>query len=145
MPDSPATTDPVAGELLLIRAAAGRGAVKPATVRSLLAAVEALLGDHRIEPLYAHADEGECGCPVPTEASSVDEDIWYEGEHPEGRGPEGTGLVCRKKIAGHWCPGCGDVAVEHGCFEVPKAYPPEKCPIRGSLSRALLGEGETSD
>jgi hypothetical protein len=35
--------DPVAEELFLIRAAVERGAVKPATVRSLLAAVEAVL------------------------------------------------------------------------------------------------------
>lgn len=112
-----------------------------ADVPRLLAAVEAVLKDHRIEPLYQHADEGECGCPVPGDEADIAEDVAYDNAHPEGTGPLGTGLVCTKKPAtGQWCTGCADIAVEHGCFTVPKDYPPEKCPVRTAISRALLGE-----
>jgi hypothetical protein len=114
-------------------------------VPRLVAAVERLLKAHRIEPLYAHADRGECGCPVPGEQASVADDIAYESAHPEGYGPDGTGLVCTAKVAGHWCPGCADVAVEHGCFEVPKAYPPGKCEVRSAISAALLGQDGATD
>jgi hypothetical protein len=114
-----------------------------ADVPRLLAALEAVLWSHKTEPLYAHADNGECGCPVPGKDSSVADDIAYDDAHPEGYGPDGTGIVCSKQVVGHWCRGCGDVAVEHGCFDVPKAYPAEKCPIRAAISAALLGEGET--
>jgi hypothetical protein len=148
MPD--ATPDPVAAYLAEVRPDFTDGAAYPRRVMELhgprlLAAVEAVLFEHKIEPLYAHADRGECGCPVPdADFSSVFDDAVYDGGHPEGQGPDGTGLVCSKKIVGHWCRGCADVAVEHGCFEVPKAYPSEKCPVRATISRALLGE-EASD
>lgn len=112
-----------------------------ADVPRLLAAVEAVLFEHKIEPLYAHAGSGECGCPVPGQNADIADDVIYDDAHPEGCGPDGTGLVCSKKIVGHWCRGCADVAVEHGCFEVPKAYPPEKCAVRPAISRALLEEG----
>jgi hypothetical protein len=111
-----------------------------ADVPRLAAALEAVLFEHRIDPLYAHADRGECGCPHPNaDFSAAFDDAVYDSDHPDGYGPDGNGLVCLKKVVGHWCRGCADVAVEHGCFEVPKAYPPEKCPVRGTITRELLG------
>ena len=149
MPD----TDPLATELAAIRDRIRSSTIGIPAARTqlalddaprLVAAVAGVLSAHKIRPLYAHADNGECGCPVPGEAASIADDIVYDSSHPEGQGPEGTGLVCTRKIAGYWCPGCADVAVEHGCFEVPKAYPAEKCTARALISAALLGEAATN-
>ena len=104
----------------------------------LRGAVDVLLTAHKIEPLYAHADSGECGCPVPGDEAADADDIAYEAAHPEGHGPDGTGLVCSAKVVGYWCTGCADVAVEHGCFEAPKDYPPEKCSVREAITGELL-------
>lgn len=148
--------DPVASELAAIKERfesvkamnEARGWGSDATNNDglrLVGAVEAVLRVHKIEPLYAHADDGECGCPVPTEHSGVADDVLYEGDHPEGFGLAGYGLVCRKQVVGSWCLGCADVAVEHGCFEVPKAYPPEQCQVRRTISPALLGKDSTDE
>lgn len=145
----------VSAELAAIRERRGRlqkpgiglelmlhGLVSAEDVPRLLAAVEAVLFAHRIEPLFAHADDGECGCPVPAD---VAEDAAYDVAHPEGYGPDGSGVVCLKKTVGHWCRGCADVAVEHGCFETPKSYAPENCELRAAIERALTGEDASDD
>jgi hypothetical protein len=111
----------------------------------LLGALRAVLELHKIEPLYAHSDDGECGCPGPTEHSSAAHDLWYEGGHPEGHGPDGFGIICKNKTVGHWCRGCANTAVEHGYFEVPRDYPPEKCALRAAISGELLGEGSGNE
>jgi hypothetical protein len=133
----PPGTDALAARLDQIRHRLGMGNYTDSS--ALLGAVEAVLWVHKIEPLYAHADSGECGCPVPGEDADVADDVAYDDAHPEGCGPDGTGLVCKSKVVGHWCRGCADVAVEHGCFGTPKDYPPEKCPERAAITAELLG------
>jgi hypothetical protein len=118
-----------------------RGVMESAgDVPHLLAAIDGALARHKVEPLRAHADNGECGCPVPGEGASADDEIAYDDAHPEGHGPNGCGSVCSELVVGYWCTGCADVAIEHGCFETPKDYPPEKCSVREAVSAALLGE-----
>jgi hypothetical protein len=134
----PPGTDALAARLDQIRHRLGMGNYTDSS--ALLGAVEAVLWVHKIEPLYAHADSGECGCPVPGEDADVADDVAYDDAHPEGCGPDGTGLVCKSKVVGHWCRGCADVAVEHGCFGTPKDYPPEKCPERAAITAELLGK-----
>ncbi len=89
--------------------------------------VRALLDVHRSEPFYRHAvaqsaESKGCGCVSPSDAH------WDKG-HPEGTGPGGESRICLKQIVGSYCPGCADLAAEWDCFEAPKDYPPDKCPI----------------
>lgn len=137
-------TDQIAARLDVARSVIDanmfRSDATPREAAFLLAAIDEVLKLHKIEPLYTHADDGKCGCPVPGEYADIADDVAYDGAHPEGHGPEGFGLVCSKKpIAGHWCTGCAEIAVELGCFEAPKDYPPEKCKVREAISRALGG------
>ncbi|SRR6266498_2416889 len=106
----------------------------------LLAVVDALLTEHKSEPLYARADDAECGHTPP--GDDGDDEVWdaWEAGHPEGAGPLGAGIVCKQQVVGYWCTGCADIADGHGCFDVPKAYPPEKCPVRSTITRVLTGK-----
>ena len=121
-PDSPA--DPVAEELFLIRAAVERGVVKPATVRSLLAAVEAVLALHAEFRVYEecgrqHACDGVIDCG---DFITCEDGYLYS--------------VCRD-----CCTGGRDQTEEcAGEHDRASCWP---CPTREAISRALLGEGET--
>ena len=114
MPD-----DQVTEELFLIRAAVDRGAVKLASVRSLLKAVEAVLKPHQRGPVVILG----ALCP----------------RHENHRYFSITAVEAADVIA---CPEC-TATVRDSCAYCGPQVPWDACPVRTAVSRALLGEGET--
>lgn len=129
--------DPVAAYLTEAKRAAATGPV--ADARPLVAALEAVLGDHGNCGVYLGADE--CDHPEPSrpEAPGADSAEWgdWDGEHPLGAGD--VGRICLLTEIGRYCPACTQLVYEDD--PIGDSYvDASNCIVLPAISAALLGD-----
>jgi hypothetical protein len=102
---------------------------------ALLAAVEAVLGDHDNLPVFISADE--CDHPEPSGIDPAALREW-DADHPLGAGD--VGRICVLTDIGRYCPACTLLVYEDD--PVGDSYvDASNCIVLPALAAALLGEG----